>query len=446
MDYLKDIIADIKRENCVLIIGPDMVDFGEKSFFETMCSYLMGSGSQPSIIDIAPQYVFPNEELLQLMPSVKETKLLRMMEEFYHKQTAFDIPLTKISQIPFHLIISLMPDDRLQNIFQKQNLEYNYAHYPRENSPKQIEKPTIQKPLIYNLLGDFNELDAIITFDHLFNFLSGIMGKRELPLVLQETLKRARTFIFLGVHFEKWYVQLLLRIITTDEKKDKYTILRKNSNKEVSTFVARRLELDFLETEPLSFLDELYNGCKKLDLLKRKTTVFISYKSENIEVVRKIEERLKLSNIEVIRDEIASHAGQKIEDFISTIEHVDSVLFVLSRESLKSTWVSKEISTCLNNRKKFVPCYIDKSFLDFSFWDDLKELAIQNSNAIGQKILERGMDSIEDLLEERKDWAEFKNNLPLLRNELNRGIAESLMPDDFEKNIKKLIQYIQIKH
>ncbi|HQX42124.1 MAG TPA: SIR2 family protein, partial [Niabella sp.] len=219
MNQIHDIIADIKRENCVVIIGPDIVDYGEKSFFEVMCDEFIEDAGHKNIIDTSPQYIFANEELFQLMPTAKETTLLRMMEGFYQKATVLDLPLTKISQIPFHLIISLMPDDRLQRIFTSQNLNCSYGHYPREGAHAPIEKPSREKPLIYNLLGDFNELDAIITFDHLFTFLSGIMGKRELPQSIQETLKKARTFVFLGVHFEKWYVQLLLRIITSKDKK-----------------------------------------------------------------------------------------------------------------------------------------------------------------------------------------------------------------------------------
>ena len=105
MDQLQDIITDIKKERCVLIIGPDIVDFGERSFFETMSAELMAESHDRNIIDSVPQYVFVNEELLQLMPSAKETVVEKMMEKFYERQTAFDTPLTKIAQIPFPLII-----------------------------------------------------------------------------------------------------------------------------------------------------------------------------------------------------------------------------------------------------------------------------------------------------------------------------------------------------
>lgn len=447
MNQLQDIIADIKKESCVLIIGPDIVDFGDKSFFELMCQEFTSNSGSNEIIDTAPQYIFAHEELLQLMPTAKETTLLRMMEAFYQKQTAFDIPLNKISQIPFHLVISLMPDDRLQKIFANQNLDYSYGHYPREGAHAAIVKPTKEKPLIYNLLGDFNELDAIITFDHLFAFLSGIMGKRELPQAIQETLKKARTFVFLGVHFEKWYVQLLMRIITSKDKKDKYTILKHRNNHDACTFIARRLELDFLPTEPMKFLDELYIECGNHNILKTvktkyRTRVFISYSSIDIDVVKQIEERLNEVQIEVVRDENSGKAGQKIENFIDTIKTVDSVLLIVSENSLQSFWVGKEIVTTLQNGKHLIPCYLDKKFIEETFWEDLK-IKIKNTvDEIVQKILIRSTDDSFDLEVKSNDWKEFYRNLPTIKNELNRGMAKSLMPDDFERNILQVIQTI----
>jgi TIR domain/SIR2-like domain len=447
MDHIKDIIADIKDENCVLIIGPDIIDSGDKSFFETMCAELISGNTYTNIIDTAPQYVFANEELFQLMPAGRETTLLRMMKEFYQRQSAFDVPLTKISQIPFHLIISLMPDDRLQKLFTAQNMEFNYSYYPKEGAHAPVERPAKERPLIYNLLGDFKENNAIITFDHMFTFLSGIMGKRELPQIIQVTLKKAMTFVFIGVHFEKWYVQLLLRIITSNDKKDKYIILKNGNNNDVCTFIARRLELDFLEAEPLQFLEALYEECGNQNLLKTvntkfKARIFISYSSADKAVVERIERYLIEHEIEVVRDETSSHAGQKIDDFINTIKNVDGVLYVASKNSLKSPWVCKEIVTTLQAEKLFVPCYIDKSFLDDQYWDEIKNRIKETLNEIGKKIAGRGTDSINDLLSERNDWAEFNSNLLNIKKELTRGISKSLMPEDFEKNISQVIQYI----
>lgn len=449
MDYLKDIINDIKRENCVLIIGPDIIDMGNKSFFEVMCNELTADNNQKNIIDIIPQHIFENEELIQLKPSAKETTLLRMMEEFYQKQSAFDTPLTQITQIPFHFIISLMPDDRLQKLFQQQKLNYAYSHYPREGSHKAVEKPTKENPLVYNLLGDFNELDAIITFDHMFSFLSGIMGKREMPSIIQETLKKARTFVFLGVQFEKWYVQLLLRIITEKAKRDKYTILNKHGNNEVFTFIAKRLELDFLNTNPLNFLDTLYTECKQQDILKiirakRKFSVFLSYSHADKNMALTINQQLANAGIDVVMDENAMKGGEKIEDFILVIRQVDIVIPLISKNSLLSPWVSKEIITTIEKSDKYLmPCYTDKIFLDNNFENEAKSIVSDKVRMINDLITQRGISSTEDLDNEKRIWIEYYSNLPKILNELNERKCISLMEQEFEKNIPTLIADIK---
>ena len=58
MEQIKDIIADIRKEKCVLIIGPDIVDFGKQTFFEAMCAELMSNVEYMTLIDKAPQYIF----------------------------------------------------------------------------------------------------------------------------------------------------------------------------------------------------------------------------------------------------------------------------------------------------------------------------------------------------------------------------------------------------
>ncbi len=451
VEVFQDILSDIQNESCVLIVGPDLVNYGEKSCFETLCDELQGDNQYNQLIDLNPQYVFVHEELLQLKPTAKETTVLRYLERFYQKQSQYDEPFKKISQIPFHLVVSFLPDARLKRIFEEQNFNFQYSHYPREENPKPVEKPTKENPLIYNILGDFSEGDAIITFDHLFQYLSGIMGKRELPHLMQEAFKKARTFLFLGVHFDRWYVQLILRIITTKDKKEKYTILKNAGSSEVYTLIARRLELDFIHTEPIDFLNQLYEECGKNNLLKTPTgsiaaRIFISYSHADKQIVLQIEDYLKKQNIEVIRDEDAMHGGQKIVDFISTIKNVDCVLAIISKNSLHSAWVSKEIMTTLQKaNNKLLPCYLDESFLDKDFMAGAEKVVDEKISNINNKVVQRGRGNTDDLFNERKDWTEYIDNLPVILNELNRIKCVSLQKDDLEKNLPKVVADI-LKH
>jgi hypothetical protein len=446
--HLPDIISDIKKENCVLILGPDIIDLGEKSFFEAMCDEFLNDAQYKGLIDVTPPYFFLNDDLVQLQPNTRDTTVLRVMEKFYHKQKAFEEPLTKISQIPFHLIISLLPDERLQNVFKEQNLDFSYSHYPREQPPDHVEKPTQKKPLIYNLLGDFNEGDVIITFDHLFTFLSGIMGKRELPQNIQEALKKARTFVFLGVHFEKWYVQLLLRIITSKERKEKFSILRNGKNNDACTFIARRLELDFLSPDPLSFLNELYDECKETNILKTvkkksKARVFLSYSHEDKEIVSRMQEELRRKDIDVLMDDSSMPGGQKIEDFIQRIKEVDVVIPVLSEKSMLSPWVSKEVMlTVTKADKHLLSCYLDKTFLENSFHEKGAKTAVDKISEINEAIRLRGSDKIDDLFTDRQNWAEYKTNLSTVLSEIKKRKVNPVTKENFETDIRTIIEDI----
>jgi hypothetical protein len=379
MDYLKDIITDIKSENCVLIIGPDIIDYSGKSFFEIMCEFLFKDNQ--SLFSTTPQYIFENEELLQFQSTNKEPRVLTMMENFYKSQKELDEPFRKISQIPFHLIISLFPDDRLPNIYTGQKLDFSFGYHPKRAVPRSVEKPTQARPLIYNLLGDLSKRDVIITFDHFFTFLSGILGSRQLPENLQEALDKPQTFLFLGVHFEKWYVQLLLRIISLNNETNKLTITKsRQDNTEYSSFIAGRLGLEFLQQDPMEFLNALYTECKQQNFLKTipsAATIFISYSHSDKEMVKKIKQHLEENNYMIIIDENDMKVGQKIDAFIDTVKNVNIVMPLISRTSLQSPFVTKEIVITTDEMKhgkkiRLLPFYID-SFFSEKFEDKVEE-------------------------------------------------------------------------
>ncbi|MDB5133452.1 MAG: hypothetical protein JWP37_55 [Mucilaginibacter sp.] len=442
-DQLSEIIKDIYKENCVLIIGPDICDFGDKSFFEVMCDDCLNNNQYKDIFDYAPQYVFLNEELLQLKTGIKEITVLKMMQEFYQKQTVFDDPLLKISQIPFHLIISLMPDDRLKRIFTEQKLDFNYGYYPTNEVFKKIpEKPSKQTPLIYNLLGDFEERDVVITFADLFSFLSNIM-KHDLPDVIQESLKKASSFIFLGVHFERWHAQLLLKLIIS--KGLNYTISKNGNNDDVSLFVGRRLELELLGNDPLDFLNNIYQSCKTKGLLKSipaRARVFISYSHKDMAVVKAMVVILKTHNIEVIMDESHMAGGQKINDFISKIENVDFVIPIISQFSLFSRWVIKEINTCLEEGKKLLPYCLDETISNKDINETALNVARSSIREINQKIQQNEMGNIDDLVIERKMWSDYNLEFPTVLKELKgmkyRQIDEANLPDSVQLMIQDI--------
>jgi hypothetical protein len=446
-DHLLEIINDIRDENCVLIIGSDMYDFENKSFFEVMCEDFLKEAQYKEIFDNDSQYVFLNEELLQLKPGTNEYTVLKMMQRFYQKQTVFDEPLKKISLIPYHLIISLMPDDRLQRIFTEQKLAFNYGYYPTEEVFKPItEKPSREKPLIYNLLGDFKEKDAVITFDNMFSYLSNIMGKKGLPQVIEESLKKASTFIFLGVHFERWHVQLLLKLITY-KKRVNYSILKNGNDNDVCLFVGRRLELELLKNDPIDFLNLIYENCLKQNILKRipcVAKVFISYSHTDALIVQAIIPILISNNIDVVIDESNMSGGQKINDFIRTIEKVDIVIPIISKNSLYSPWVIKEMDTTLKYGKKLLPCTLDKTLFDKNLNADALKLARDQIKEIIEKISILEIGNIDDLVAERNMWNEYNNQFPTVINKLKEIKCRTIDNKELVESVAFILKDINL--
>jgi SIR2-like protein len=127
-------------------------------------------------------------------------------------------------------------------------------------------------------MGMLDPPDAVLTFDDYFLYLQNILKENALPSFLNDALRDAKSFLFLGVHFEKWNIQLLLRKIipysTREKRRLKYSLLKGLQNSEAFTFIARRLELDFEAIEPAVFLNELYKRKFEIKRCQIKTVNF----------------------------------------------------------------------------------------------------------------------------------------------------------------------------
>jgi hypothetical protein len=70
-----------------------------------------------------------------------------------------------------------------------------------------------KKPIIYNIFGNINDLNSLITdYDSLYDFLINILkADQEVPLQLKNILGNAKAFLFLGFDLRKWYIPLIIR-------------------------------------------------------------------------------------------------------------------------------------------------------------------------------------------------------------------------------------------
>src|SRR5579862_4713779 len=159
------VLKRIEEEKCILIIGPDIaLSETDKSLNELLKEYLeKNKGTEIEYYNDDEFFSFKNN-------SEKEYAIMDI-QEFYKQLKPNDLH-NKIAEIPFHLIISVSPDHILKDAFDNKKIDYQFAFYNKEQNAGPIQKPTKNKPLIYNLFGDIETDGSLIfTYDDLFNYL-----------------------------------------------------------------------------------------------------------------------------------------------------------------------------------------------------------------------------------------------------------------------------------
>ena len=256
------ILDKIKKEKCVLLLGPELcVPKDGKSFEEHLVEQIetQDKSGQINYYKKDGFFLFKNDE--------EKMHFGYQMEQLYKSSCNEDI-FNTISKLPFHLIISATPDLNLKQVFEKNKIPHSFAFYDKTSTPEEVPEPSKEEPLIYNLLGNVEKWDSLIlTYDDLFDFLSEIMGDRELPTNLKNALKEADSLIFLGFKFEKWYVQLLLRILKLQMGKTKYAY-NKAIDYDTQCFCIEQFKIKFIDENMHQFIADLNKKCKDEGILR----------------------------------------------------------------------------------------------------------------------------------------------------------------------------------
>jgi len=198
----------IEQQKCVLVLGPDIAYNSQKSLLNELSTFMeinqikCNFNADEEFLSSTTKfsYLF-NRQLFKFFETLKPTDIYR-----------------KIAEIPFHLIVSLSPDLLLKQTFEHKNFEYDFNFYHRNVNPQEVDKPTPQKPLIYNLLGEQTRYNSLVLcFNHLFDYLSSILGNYGLPENLRNEFKETQSVFFLGFKYDKWYFKLILRLLNFPE-------------------------------------------------------------------------------------------------------------------------------------------------------------------------------------------------------------------------------------
>ena len=271
MDELEweHLVDTISEGTCIFFLGPDLARLTTGQTLRSAgVTYLEGKTAG----DIT-RY-FPNDELFLFANDRSKSRICRAMGKFYrelgkgtHEVGQLDRKIyQQLSQLPAPLVINGSPDTFLRDQIGEENCEFDF--FDLSDPKKGVQPGTVDRPLIYNLTGIFDKEESVI-LDHedLFSFLELSLGRGGLPEVLYGHLKQARMLVFLGLRFDKWYVQLFLRMLKADESDKRYEQVSarfkpfsEETSAEILSIVKNKFEITFVDDEIEAFMDKLFTN------------------------------------------------------------------------------------------------------------------------------------------------------------------------------------------
>lgn len=280
------VLSTIENGKCVLFVGPEAATDKEDRPLQDVLVDFLEPTNNPNILSY-----YEDDGLFLFKDAISKTKVYYRLKRFYQD---LDVPKRyhKLTEIPFHLIITVNPDNMLcraledhgqsiRRLWKERELpkgEYTsgdirFDYYLKKHNPNQFEesvKP--DQPVVYNLFGSVEDEESLVlTHDDMFDFLLSILSDNQLNPEMRSALQTADDYIFLGFDFSKWYVRLLLRLLKLHN--EQYKFARYASNKklteDIKQFCLEQFKIEFTDYEMDDFIDELHKRSKEAGILRR---------------------------------------------------------------------------------------------------------------------------------------------------------------------------------
>jgi SIR2-like domain/Effector-associated domain 11 len=235
------LLFDIQTRSCVLMIGPEIIQADGQGLQRHLRDYLQRQNSD----DI--EHYYEKEGLFLFKSQTSKNEVQRSVSQYFY-QLQTDTSIFKIiANTPFPLVISVNPDNLLADAYES-NPHYTayFNHHIGTNDSQRIEDWNGQSPLVYNLCGLFEEdASLLLDYDDLFSFMKTILGPVGLPDNVRGRLRRAKSFLFLGFQFDRWYTQLLLRLLNDGNSPTQIALNTEMGDSEAHHFLLKRYNMQF---------------------------------------------------------------------------------------------------------------------------------------------------------------------------------------------------------
>lgn len=290
-----DLLYSIKENEAIVLLGHNVLqNDGNQPLYNTLFRRLATEKSE-SILDF-----YENEGLFLFNQEMDKGTYVREIKKQFSRTEPPEV-LSKLAQIPFHLYIKTTPDLLLRQVFEQHKIKHQFTHFSPILPHDKIEAISANNPLIYNILGSLKDDDEsiILSHDDMFKYLQSILGQKGIPTEIRKAMQASNELIFIGFQFNKWYVQLLLRILELEKTKFAFNRIAAGSDQagEVKQLCFNQFRIKIIDTNVNEFVDELYKQCansKDITLRKMDNAEKIAQSIENASLQEQkiIEEKL----------------------------------------------------------------------------------------------------------------------------------------------------------
>jgi len=263
----QNLIKALKRKSCILFVGPEIsVDDNNTSIHEKFYQELCDNSEENELqYDKNTGFFQPNKDPW-FDGDIKDF----YSGDFKKQNKKGQEIIKKLVSLPFKLIISLTPDNTVKDTFEKYDLQNEFIFYDKTDIPK--IKPTEEKPVILNILGSAesatSEWKYIFTYKDFYEFIKNI----SIPSEIENEIKNAVHFLFIGFDFEKFYNTLLLFILKLNKEDDirkfKQVVEPDKLNSNVNQLLKKEFNISLIERNNSEFADLIIQFAKDENIYK----------------------------------------------------------------------------------------------------------------------------------------------------------------------------------
>jgi hypothetical protein len=301
------LLNSIRAQTCVLFIGPEIsTNAAGKSIHNEFYKEIAKEFSKVEYIE-NEGFFSPGAD-----SKIYTETLLYYKEDFPRENKIGHNLLAEFARLPFSLIISLCPDDTMHRVLNDFGRNHTFISY--DGTKQEVEQPSKEKPVVYNLIGNAaKDGKYIFTHENFYDYLKNI----NIPDEIKKVVKSPVDFLFIGFDFSKWYNRLLLFILGFEqiESDNRFIVENKTIEQDVAMFIHDQFKITFVENDYAKFVDWLSKNAAQKGIQKIVDQIFIENNLKILKIIGdNITDKNKMDELSLLEKETQA-TGQNVEKF-----------------------------------------------------------------------------------------------------------------------------------